>query len=92
MAIELAPHKIRVNYVCPTALNTPLVELMASPTIPAGHGERIVHATGCWNLIDEGAPLVEAIEVTEAIMYLASDASLYVTGAPLLIDAAMTAK
>ncbi len=42
--------------------------------------------------IDEGAPLVEAIEVTEAIMYLASDASLYVTGAPLLIDAAMTAK
>ena len=93
MAIELAPHKIRVNYVCPTALNTPLVELMASPNIPAGHGERIVHATGCWNLIDEGAPLVEAIEVTEAIMYLASDASLYVTVlAAADSDAAMTAK
>ena len=92
MAIELAPHKIRVNYVCPTALNTPLVELMASPTLPEGHGERIVYATGCWNLLDEGAPLVEAIEVTEAIMYLASDASLYVTGAPLLIDAGFTAK
>jgi NAD(P)-dependent dehydrogenase (short-subunit alcohol dehydrogenase family) len=92
MAIELAEHKIRVNYVCPTALNTPLVELMASPTIPEGHGERIVHATGCWNLLDEGAPLVEAIEVTEAIMYLASDASLYVTGSPLFIDAGFVAK
>ena len=67
MAIELARHKIRVNYVCPTALNTPLVELMATDAIPEGHGERIVYATGCWNLLDEGAPLVEAIEVTEAI-------------------------
>lgn len=92
MAIELAPHKIRVNYVCPTALNTPLVELMATDAVPEGHGERIVYATGCWNLLDEGAPLVEAIEVTEAIMYLASDASLYVTGSPMFIDAGFTAK
>jgi NAD(P)-dependent dehydrogenase (short-subunit alcohol dehydrogenase family) len=92
MAIELAPHKIRVNYVCPTALNTPLVEIMASGGVPEGHGERLVWATGCWNLLDEGAPLVEAIEVTEAIMYLASDASLYVTGTPMFIDAGFTAK
>ena len=92
MAIELAPHKIRVNYVCPTALNTPLVEIMATGGVPEGHGERLVWATGCWNLLDEGAPLVEAIEVTEAIMYLASDASLYVTGTPMFIDAGFTAK
>lgn len=92
MAIELAPHKIRVNFVCPTALNTPLVELMATDAVPEGHGERIVYATGCWNLLDEGAPLVEAIEVTEAIMYLASDASLYVTGSPMFVDAGFTAK
>ena len=92
MAIELAPHRIRVNYVCPTAVETTMAGILESPNTPADHGERIVYATGCWNLIDEGAPLVEAIEVTEAIMYLASDASLYVTGAPLLIDAGFTAK
>jgi NAD(P)-dependent dehydrogenase (short-subunit alcohol dehydrogenase family) len=92
MAIELAPHKIRVNFVCPTALNTSMVEVMNSPRVPANHGERLVNATGCWNMLDEGAPLVEAVEVTEAIMYLASDASLYVTGAPLIVDAGFLTK
>jgi len=92
LAIELAPSKIRVNYVCPTALNTQMVGVMSSPKVPANFGERLVAATGCWNLLDEGAPLVEPIEVTEAVMYLASDASLYVTGAPLLVDAGFTAK
>ena len=92
LAIELAPSKIRVNYVCPTALNTQMVGAMSSPKVPANFGERLVATTGCWNLLDEGAPLVEPVEVTEAIMYLASDASLYVTGAPLLVDAGFTAK
>jgi NAD(P)-dependent dehydrogenase (short-subunit alcohol dehydrogenase family) len=92
LAIELAPYKIRVNYVCPTALNTVIVEMMNSPRVPADHGERIFNATGSWNLLDEGAPLVDPAEVSEAVMWLASDSSKYVTGAPLIVDAGFLAK
>ena len=92
LALELAPHKIRVNFVCPTALDTTVVEMMNGPRVAADHGERIFNTTGSWNMLDEGAPLVDPAEVSEAIMWLASDSSRYVTGAPLIIDAGFLAK
>jgi NAD(P)-dependent dehydrogenase (short-subunit alcohol dehydrogenase family) len=92
LAIELAPHRIRVNFVCPTALDTTVVQMMNSPRVPADHGERIFAATGSWNMLDEGAPLVDPGEVSEAVMWLASDSSRYVTGAPLIVDAGFLTK
>ena len=92
LAIELAPHKIRVNYVCPTAANTHMVEAVSDPRVPEDHGERLFATTGSWNLLDEGSPPIEPIEITQAVMWLASDSSLYVTGSPLMVDAGFTAK
>jgi NAD(P)-dependent dehydrogenase (short-subunit alcohol dehydrogenase family) len=92
LAIEMAPHRIRVNFVCPTALDTAVVQMMNSPRVPADHGERIFATTGSWNMLDEGAPLVDPGEITEAVMWLASDSSRYVTGAPLIVDAGFLAK
>lgn len=92
LAIELAPHKIRVNYVCPTAANTHMVEAMTDPRVPENHGERLFATTGSWNLLDEGSPPIEPIEITQAILWLASDASLYVTGSALPIDAGFMIK
>jgi NAD(P)-dependent dehydrogenase (short-subunit alcohol dehydrogenase family) len=92
LAIELAPHSINVNYVCPTAVNTPMIGAMAADGVPADHGERLVAATGSWNLLQEGAPPLEAGEVTQAVLWLASDASNFVTGAPLIVDAGFLTK
>ncbi len=92
LAIELAPHKIRVNYVCPTAANTHMVEAVSDPRVPEDHGERLFATTGSWNMLDEGSPPIEPIEITQAVMWLASDASLYVTGAPLAVDAGFLTK
>ena len=94
LAIELAPHKIRVNYVCPTAANTHMVEAVSDPACSRGPRgrERLFATTGSWNMLDEGSPPIEPIEITQAVMWLASDASLYVTGAPLAVDAGFLTK
>lgn len=92
LAIELAPHGINVNYVCPTAVDTPMIGAMGAPDVPTDHGERLVAATGSWNLLQEGAPPLQAGEVTQSVLWLASDASAFVTGAPLVVDAGFLAK
>jgi NAD(P)-dependent dehydrogenase (short-subunit alcohol dehydrogenase family) len=92
LALELAPSGITVNYVCPTAVNTMMVEAMLDPRVPENFGERMVGLTGSWNQLQEGAPPLEPIEITQAMLWLASDSSDFVTGAPLIVDAGFTAK
>jgi NAD(P)-dependent dehydrogenase (short-subunit alcohol dehydrogenase family) len=92
LALELAPHGITVNYVCPTAVNTMMVEALLDPRVPETFGERMVGLTGSWNQLEEGAPPLEPIEITQAMLWLASDSSDFVTGAPLIVDAGFTAK
>jgi len=81
MAIELGPHQIRVNTICPTFVRTPLTE----PTF--SNPERVK-----W--IKEKIKLGRIGEVTDimgAVVYLASDASALMTGANMLIDGGWTA-
>lgn len=89
---ELAPHHVRINYVCPTAVETPMLGSMADPSLPADIGERMLAVTGSWNLLEEGQPPLQPIEITQAVLWLASDASKYVTGSALLVDAGFLAK
>ncbi len=81
MAIEWAPHKIRVNTICPTFINTPL----AAPTL--ADPER-----RAW--IEDKIKLGRVGEIEDimgAIVFLASDASSLITGSALLIDGGWTA-
>ncbi|GBG39040.1 SDR family oxidoreductase [Mycobacterium montefiorense] len=77
MAIELAPHNIRVNSVSPGYILTELVEPMAEyhrlwePKIPLGRIGRPDELTGLY-------------------VYLASDASSYMTGSDIVIDGGYT--
>ena len=83
---------MRVSYVCLTAVTTPMVDAMLGPTVPADHGERLVGVTGSWNQLEEGAAPLEVGDITQAVLWLASDGSRFVTGALLSADAGFTAK
>lgn len=76
MAVELAPHGIRVNCVCPGVIATPMLRLMDDPAA----GERYLRESVPLRRL--GAPE----EVAEAIAFLASGAAGYITGAALPID------
>ncbi|KXF56437.1 3-ketoacyl-ACP reductase [Rhodococcus sp. SC4] len=83
----LAPHSIRVNTVNPTGVNTPMVtdasvqdHLAANPVLGAALA----------NLMP--VPLVEPIDISNAISWLVSDEARYVTGITLSVDAGFAVK
>ena len=80
LAEELAPDKIRANSVCPgwidTPFNEPAIEFMGG----RAQQEEMVQQTV--PLKRQGTPE----EIAPGILYLASDASSYVTGQELVID------
>jgi NAD(P)-dependent dehydrogenase (short-subunit alcohol dehydrogenase family) len=81
MAIEWAPHGIRVNTICPTFIRTPLTEqTFANP-------ERVAWIKSKIKLGRVG----EVEDVMGAVVFLASAASSLVTGTSLLVDGGWTA-
>jgi NAD(P)-dependent dehydrogenase (short-subunit alcohol dehydrogenase family) len=81
MALDLAPHGIRVNSLCPTFLLTPMTApFFANPEFRAKTLARIPLGR-----------LGEVEDLMGAIVFLASDASALVTGTSLIIDGGWTA-
>ena len=82
MAIELAPHNIRVNSLGPTFLETP----MTRPFF-----ENKAFRDEVLSKIKLGR-LGQLEELTGAIVFLASDASSLMTGSALVLDGGWTAE
>lgn len=86
MAVDYAPHNIRVNALCPGTIYTPFVEnyLKNAYDDPeeALKGIRARQLTG---------ELGRAEDVAHAALYLASDEAAFVQGAPLIIDGGLSA-
>ena len=82
MAIELAPHNIRVNSIGPTFLETP----MTRPFF-----ENKAFRDEVLSKIKLGR-LGQLDELTGAILFLASDASSLMTGSALVLDGGWTAE
>ena len=87
VALELAESGIRVNAVCPGAIETPIhtgvtderwMERMAK----IRHGQRDTQAIARMGLPEE---------IAGAVLWLASDAASYVTGHALTVDGGLTA-
>jgi NAD(P)-dependent dehydrogenase (short-subunit alcohol dehydrogenase family) len=78
LAIELAPYNIRVNCICPGAVNTPLIHQLGITQEQAG----------AQMLSDQPIPrFARPEEIAQAVLYLAADTeSSYVTGHALQID------
>jgi SDR family mycofactocin-dependent oxidoreductase len=89
-AIELAPARIRVNTVHPTAVRTPMIMNDQSyrsfrPDLEHPTAEDVAPVLAAMNLID--IPYVEPDDISAAVVWLASDDARYVTGITLPVDA-----
>jgi NAD(P)-dependent dehydrogenase (short-subunit alcohol dehydrogenase family) len=79
LALELGSAGITVNAIAPGAIDTPLNKTAYTPDVRRKYEERI-------GLGRIGTPE----EVADAVLFLASDASRYVTGHELVIDGALS--
>jgi NAD(P)-dependent dehydrogenase (short-subunit alcohol dehydrogenase family) len=84
LALELAPHEIRVNALCPGYINTPMIAAENAAT--GGQIHRFVEETTPLRRIGTD------VECASAIVYLASEAAAYVTGSLIVNDGGLTAR
>jgi SDR family mycofactocin-dependent oxidoreductase len=90
LAVNLAPKKIRANAVHPTNVNTPMLQSdpmyrsfrrdLENPT--REDAERAFPAMQAMPI-----PYVEPVDISNAVVFLASDEARYITGMQLRIDA-----
>jgi NAD(P)-dependent dehydrogenase (short-subunit alcohol dehydrogenase family) len=85
LALELAPRGIRVNVVCPGAVDTPLLQrqFAEGKSGPQGTLDDLVamHPLG---------RLGRANEIAEPIVFLCTDAASFMTGSVVVVDGGYT--
>ncbi|MFZ0168722.1 MAG: glucose 1-dehydrogenase [Candidatus Dormiibacterota bacterium] len=85
MALDHAADGIRVNCVCPGSIDTPLLQAFydaQDDPVAARLQDEVDHPLGIGRVED----------VAEAVLYLVSDRSSYVTGHALVVDGGYTAR
>jgi SDR family mycofactocin-dependent oxidoreductase len=85
---ELAARNIRVNSIHPTGVNTPMLVGLSGLTSLIEDSPD----TGSIFLNSLAVDLVEPEDISNAVIYLASDQSRYVTGLTMTVDAGSTAR
>ena len=97
LALELAPEMIRVNSVHPTSVDTGMIQNPATYALFAPDleekdrtRERLAERFQTLNAMP--VPWAEPRDISDAVLWLATDEARYVTGVPLPIDAGAVIK
>jgi (+)-trans-carveol dehydrogenase len=95
LAQELAPYRIRVNTVNPTSVNTPMLQResfykLVRPDLEQPTQDDMGEAFTGLNCLP--IPWVDAVDVSNAVLWLASDEARYITGVALPVDAGFCQK
>ncbi|WP_368496492.1 mycofactocin-coupled SDR family oxidoreductase [Herbiconiux sp. A18JL235] len=95
LALELAPDFIRVNSIHPTTVDTPMVQnegtyKLFRPDLENPTQKDFADSAIAMNAIP--IPWVDPVDISNAVLWLASDESRYVTGVMLPVDAGAAIK
>jgi (+)-trans-carveol dehydrogenase len=95
LALELAPDFIRVNALAPTTVDTPMVMNEATyrlfrPDLENPTADDMAGPATALNVLP--IPWVEPVDISNALVFLASDQARYVTGVVLPVDAGAAIK
>ena len=95
LALELAADFIRVNALAPTTVDTPMVMNEATyrlfrPDLDNPTAEDMAEASRATNVLP--IAWVEPVEISNALLFLASDEARYITGVALPVDTGQAIK
>jgi len=95
LAVELAPHMIRVNCVLPGGVDTDMIHNattygLFAPDLPAHDRTRERLRERFQSLNALPVPWVDPVEISHAVLFLASDEARFITGVALPVDAGST--
>ena len=95
LAIELGPHRIRVNTVHPGGVDTKMLDNDAvfrlfAPEIPEPTADDVRPRLAALNLLP--TTYIEPIDISHAVLFLASDEARFITGVSLPVDAGSVLK
>ena len=97
LANELAPDRVRVNTVHPGSVDTPMIQNQATyhlflPDHDAGQITRKEVAPAFQAASALPIPWMEPVDISNAVLFLASDEARYITGVTLPVDAGVLVK
>jgi (+)-trans-carveol dehydrogenase len=97
LALELAPDFIRVNSIHPTTVDTDMVQNAATyalfaPDLPEDQRTKETLESRFQALNVLPIPWLEPVDISNALVFLASDEARYITGVALPVDAGAAIK
>jgi SDR family mycofactocin-dependent oxidoreductase len=95
LALELAPHFIRVNSLHPSTVDTGMIQNEATyrlfrPDLDNPGRQELADAGTAINALP--VPWLEPTDISNAVLFLASDEARYITGVTLPVDAGFLVK